>query len=161
MLAEKFKMSITEKLRLLLQEKHIEYKEIDHEAAQTCEISAKARGEDIKIGGKTLLFKDKKGFHLFVLSAEKQVDSNKVRQILKSQKLRFATEQELQDLCYVQKGALPPFGKPIYPYDLYLDESILYNEKIAFNAGILTKSFILNTQDYLTLVCANYSCFAK
>ena len=154
-------MSITENLRALLENNNISYKEVDHEAAATCEISAQARSEDIKIGGKTLLFKDKKGFHLFVISAQKQVDSNKVRKILKTQKLRFATEEELKDICYVEKGALPPFGKPIYPYDLYLDESILYNEKIAFNAGILTKSFILNTQDYLTLIQPQYCEFAK
>jgi len=154
-------MRITDNLRTLLENNNVNYKEVDHEAAATCEFSAKARGEDIKIGGKTLLFKDKKGFHLFVISAQKQVDSNKVRKILKTQKLRFATEEELKELCDVEKGALPPFGKPLYPYDLYLDESILHNEKIAFNAGILTKSFILNTQDYLTLIQPHYCEFAK
>ncbi|WP_212668834.1 YbaK/EbsC family protein [Pseudoalteromonas sp. NBT06-2] len=89
------------------------------------------------------------------------MDSNKVRKILKTQKFRFTTEEELKAICYVEKGALPSFGKPIYPYDLYLDESISYNDKIAFNAGILTKSCILNTQDYLTLIQPQYCEFAK
>lgn len=124
-----------------------------HDRALTCEQSAMARGLDQKFGGKTLLFKDKNDFRLFVISASQQVDSAKVRSLLKSQKLRFATNHELGELCGVEKGALVPFGGGvIYPYDLYLDESILANELIAFNSGILTESIIMRTEDYLRLV---------
>jgi Ala-tRNA(Pro) deacylase len=154
-------MSITEKLRQLLETNNISFTEVDHDPAPTCEASAKARGEEIKIGGKTILFKDNKDFRLFVLSAEKQVDSNRVRKILKSQRLRFATNEELKSLCDVEKGALPPFGKDFYPYDLFLDESVLKNEKIAFNAGVLTKSFVLKTDDYLKLINPIICSFAK
>jgi len=143
---------LVEKLRTLIQSKKISFEEIDHSAAPTCEASALARKRDIKIGGKTLLLKDKKDFRLFTISAAKQVDSNKVRKILNSQKLRFATKDELQELCGVGKGALPPFGRNIFPYDFYLDKSILDNTEIAFNAGILTKSFILKMEDYLKLI---------
>jgi Ala-tRNA(Pro) deacylase len=143
---------LTKKIRILLEENGISFREVDHEPSPTCEISAQQRGEDIKIGGKAVLFKDKKDFRLFVLSAALQVDSNKVRKILRSQKLRFATEEELMTLVGVEKGALPPFGRDILPFDLYLDKSILANEKIAFNAGILTKSFILAVDDYLKVI---------
>lgn len=118
-------MSITEKLRQLLEINHIAFKEVDHDPAATCEAAAKARGEAMKIGGKTILFKDKRDFRLFVISAAKQVDSNRVRKILRSQRLRFATNEELKSLCEVEKGALPPFGRNFYPYDLFLDESVL------------------------------------
>ena len=145
--------NLTEKLRDLLEDNNIAFEERDHSEGRTCEEAAGARGEDLKISGKTLLFKDKKGiFHLFVLSGAKKADNNKIRKILNSQKLRFATSVELNDLAGVEKGALPPFGKDLLPFDLYLDESILKNEKIAFNAGILTKSFILKVKDYLELV---------
>ena len=154
-------MTITEKLRLLLETNNISFKEVDHDPAATCEASAKARGEDIKIGGKTILFKDKTDFRLFVISAVKQVDSNRVRKILKSQRLRFATNEELKCLCGVEKGALPPFGRDFYPYDLFVDESVLRNEKIAFNAGALTKSFVLKTEDYLKLIKPTICSFAK
>jgi len=144
--------TLTEKLTKLLHDKGIEFEERDHPPGETCEAAADARGEDLKIGGKTLLFKDKRGFYLFVLSAAKKVDNNKIRKILKSQKLRFATTVELKELAGVEKGALPPIGRDLLPFDLYLDKSILENEKIAFNAGILTKSFILKLEDYLKLV---------
>lgn len=134
----------------------IPFQHISHAAANTCELSARARKEPIEIGGKTLLFKSKKNFHLFVLSAAKEIDSNKVRKIVRSQRLRFASEKELYELAGVVKGALPPFGEPILPFELYLDESILRNDRIAFNAGLLTESIILNCTDYLEIIQANF-----
>lgn len=144
-------MTITDRIKNLLETKNIDFKEIDHHETRTCEESAQARGEDIKYGGKTILFKDKKDYHLFVISAALQIDNNKVRKILKSQRLRFATKDELMELAGVESGALPPFGRKILPYDLYLDESILQNDIICFNAGLLTKSIIMKTEDYLKL----------
>ena len=145
--------NLTEKLRELLQSNNIQFEEREHIAGATCVSAADARGEDLRIGGKTLLFKDKtNSFKIFVLSAAKKADNNKIRKILKSGKLRFATKEELKDLAGVEKGALPPFGRNILPFDLYLDKSILDNEKIAFNAGVLTTSFILKVEDYLKLV---------
>jgi Ala-tRNA(Pro) deacylase len=154
-------MNLTDKIKNLLNENKIEFIEIDHDPTVTSEESAKARGEDIKIGGKTLLMKDKTDFRLFVLSAAKQADSNKMRKILNSQKLRFATAEELNERAGVTKGALPPFGNPILPYELYVDQSILENEKIAFNAGLLTKSIIMSVKDWQKLVTYQLCQFAK
>jgi len=154
-------MQLTQKIKTLLDDNHIPYREVTHAASPTCEISASERGESIEIGGKAVLFKAKKSFYLFVLSAAKQVDSNKVRKILGSQKLRFATEDELEQQAGVVKGALPPFGKPLQPFDLFLDESILKNESIAFNAGDLTVSIILKVEDYLKVVNPKVFSFAK
>ena len=43
---------------------------------------------------------------------------------------------------------MPPFGRPILPFDLYVDPSIFANERIAFNAGSLTDSIVMSTADY-------------
>ena len=154
-------VELSEKIRNLLEKNNIHFKEVDHTPSTDCFSSASARGESLKIGGKTILFKDKSDYRLFVLSAALQVDSNKVRKILNSQKLRFATGQELMEKIGVEKGALPPFGRDILPFDLYLDKSILENEKLAFNAGLLTKSFIINVSDYLRVVSPNICSFSK
>ena len=46
-------------------------------------------------------------------------------------------------------GAVPPFGS-IFNVPLYVDESlILQGDTISFNAGMRTRSVIMNTQDYL------------
>jgi prolyl-tRNA editing enzyme YbaK/EbsC (Cys-tRNA(Pro) deacylase) len=48
-------------------------------------------------------------------------------------------------------GSSPPFGEPILQLELYVDNSILRNEKIAFNAGSLTDSIIMRTEDYVQI----------
>ncbi|MCR9204424.1 MAG: hypothetical protein NXH75_07600 [Halobacteriovoraceae bacterium] len=146
--------TIHQKIVSFLNEYDILYSSLTHDPTPTCEESAAARGEDIKIGGKTLLLKDRNDFRLFVLSAAKSFDSQKARKLLRSPKLRFASKDELKDLVGVDSGALPPFGRPLIPFDLYIDPSILDNDKIAFNAGLLTCSFIMNTQDWFNTIKA-------
>ncbi len=46
-------------------------------------------------------------------------------------------------------GAVPPFGRPVLSFELFVDGSILENERIAFNAGALTTSIIMNVTDYV------------
>ncbi len=155
-------MDLTEKIRSLLEDNRIDYEERLHASVRTCEESARARGEEKKIGGKTLMLKDKKGmYHLFVLSAALNADSNKIRKILKSQKLRFATDDELKEIAGVEKGALPPFGRDILPFDLYVDESILENDRIAFNPGVTTLSFIMDVTDWLRIAGPTVCSFAR
>ena len=139
------------------------FEEVEHGETLTCEDSAAARGKDKRIGGKTLLLKDKSGFRLFTMSAALEFDSQKARRILSSQKLRFATQEELKDLTGAVSGALPPFGRPVQDLDLYVDQSVLDNEEIAFNAGLLTCSFIMNTKEWFELVGphATLSSFTK
>ena len=143
---------ITKQIRKLLAINKIDFQEIDHEPATTCEQSARVRGCDQKIGGKSILFKDKSDYRIFVMSAALQIDSKKVRKILKSGWLRFATNEELWEKAGVEKGALPPFGRGILPIDLYLDKSILKNEEIAFNAGTHTELIQMAYKDFEQLV---------
>lgn len=144
-----------------LAENEIVFEQKKHPAATTCEQSAQFRGTSLHIGGKTIMLKDKTAFRLFVLPANKELDNNKARKILKSQKLRFATTSELADECGVEKGALPPFGRPLFPFDLYVDPLVLENELIAFNAGILTHSIIMRVSEYQKLITPTLCNFSK
>jgi len=45
------------KIKNLLNSKSIEFREVHHEPTKTSEDSAKARGEDLSIGGKGLVLK--------------------------------------------------------------------------------------------------------
>ena len=65
--------------------------------------------------------------------------------------LRFATADELLELTGLVPGSVPPFGEPVLPFSLYIDESIEANDRIAFNAGSLTDSLVLSTIDYLAV----------
>ena len=155
-------MDLHQKLTEFLNSYNIKFEELEHPPGETCEMAALNRGSDLKIGGKSLLFKSKRGFHIFTLSAAMEADSTQIRKILRSQKLRFASAEEFKDLTGVPKGALPPFGRELHEtLDLYLDLSILENKKIAFNAGRLTQSYILNLEDYLRISSPYLCSFSK
>ncbi len=88
-------------------------------------------------------------FRLFVLSAILKADSAAIREKFGVRKIRFATADELKEMTGLVPGSVPPFGPPILPFELYADTSITANDKIAFNAGSLEDSIILNVADWL------------
>jgi Ala-tRNA(Pro) deacylase len=132
-----------------LAEQEIPFTLLHHEPTHTSEASARARGESIAIGGKAIVMKVESEFRLFVLSAALKVDSKKIKEHFGAKNIRFATPEELFSLTGLVPGSVPPFGKPILNLPLHVDTSIQKNEKIAFNAGSLTDSIIMKTEDYL------------
>ncbi len=136
-------------IRQLLSDTGIVFREVHHEPTRTSEDSARARGEELRVGGKALLMKGDDEFRLFVLPADRKVDSGAIRRELSLRKLRFATPDELLELTGLVPGSVPPFGPPILPFPLFVDETTSVNERIAFNAGSLTDSIILPMADYL------------
>ncbi|TXT34284.1 MAG: hypothetical protein FD138_1703, partial [Planctomycetota bacterium] len=136
-------------IRSLLTEAGISFREVHHEPTRTSEESAKARGEELRIGGKALLMKGDDEFRLFVLPADRKLDSGAIRREFGWKKLRFATPEELLERTGLVPGCVPPFGPPILPFELCLDQAATQNPRIAFNAGSLTDSIILAMSDYL------------
>jgi len=140
-----------EKIKEWLSSRSIEFTEIHHAETKTSEEAAKARGEELSIGGKAMVLKVGDTFKIFVLSAARKLDSSAIRSHFSTKNTRFASRDELLDLTGLEPGSVPPFGKPFIDLDLYVDNSIVKNEKIAFNAGSLTDSIIMSTKDYLEL----------
>lgn len=138
-------------IRHLLTEAGVMFREVHHEPTRTSEESAKARGEELRIGGKALLMKGDDVFRLFVLPADRKLDSGAIRREFGWKKLRFATPEELHERTGLVPGSVPPFGPPILPFELCLDQAATQNPRIAFNAGSLTDSIILMMSDYLAV----------
>ncbi len=153
--------SVFESIKLFLDENQIVYRTVHHEPTFTSEESAKARGEDVKIGGKAIVMKVGEVFRLFVLSAALKIDSEAIKSHFQTKSTRFANAEELLDFTGLVPGSVPPFGYPILPFELYVDQSILRNEKIAFNAGSLTDSVVMRTSDYLKVADATVFDFSK
>ena len=145
-------MNTYEKIISYLEENEINFKSVHHEETHTSEESANARGEDISIGGKAILMKIENEFVLLVISASRRIDTKKIKKYFNAKNTRFATVEELKDLTGLVPGSVPPFGKPILPFKLYVDKSVIANEKIAFNAGSLTDSVIMSVSDYKRIV---------
>jgi Ala-tRNA(Pro) deacylase len=142
-------MTTLDLIRQHLRTLSTDFREVHHTPTFTSEESAKARGEDLRIGGKALLMKTGDVFRLFVLSANLKADSATIRAKFGVKKIRFATPDELKQLTGLVPGSVPPFGHPILPFELYADTSVTANDKIAFNAGSLEDSIILRVDDWL------------
>jgi Ala-tRNA(Pro) deacylase len=151
---------ILDQIRTWLNSNDVAFREAHHEPTRTSEESAKARGEEMRIGGKALLIKVDDVFRLFILSADRKLDSGAIKRHFAAKKTRFATPEELLELTGLVPGSVPPFGAPILPFPLYVDPSVFENEKIAFNAGSLTDSMVMPIADYRRLVNPEVFSFA-
>ena len=142
---------VLERIRSLLRDSGAPYREAHHQPTRTSLEAADARGESIRIGGKAIVAKVNKSFRLFVLSAALELNSRAICRHLQAQRFRFAGRDELLDLTGLVPGCIPPFGRPILDLDLYVDSSILENDRIAFNAGSLTDSIVMGREDYIRI----------
>jgi Ala-tRNA(Pro) deacylase len=140
---------VLERIRELLLSAGVVFKEIAHAPTHTSEESARVRGESLAVGAKALLLKTDDAFRLLVLPADRQMDAKKVKQQLAVRSVRFATKEELLELTGLVPGAVPPFGRPVLPFELYGDASIgSVEDKVAFNAGALTTSIVMKASDW-------------
>ncbi len=150
-------MTVLNIIRELLQKQGCGFRELHHEPTLTSEDAARVRNEPLRNGGKALLLKIDTSFALFVLPADRRADSKAIRRELGIRKTRFATSEELAELTAgptrpgLVPGSVPPFGEPILPFPLYVDSAIRDNQRIAFNAGSLTDSIIMDIPAYLAL----------
>lgn len=136
-----------------LQAKGIVHRVVEHQPTFTSEESAAARGEPLHVGAKALLLKCDEQFRLFVLPADQKLDSNSIKKSLGVKKLRFATAEELMELTGLVPGSVPPFGPPILPFPLHADDRIgTIEDKVAFNAGMLTRSIVMKASDWRSMI---------
>ena len=149
-----------DKIRSWLAAEGVPFREAHHEPTRTSEESARARGEEMRVGGKALVVKVDDTFRLFVLSAHRKLDSGAIKKRFAAKKTRFATPEELMEMTGLVPGSVPPFGQPILPFPLYVDPSVFENDRVAFNAGSLTDSMVVPIADYRRLAHAEVFTFS-
>jgi prolyl-tRNA editing enzyme YbaK/EbsC (Cys-tRNA(Pro) deacylase) len=142
---------VLQSIRELLRGHGAAFEEYHHAPTRTSQEAADARGEPIEIGAKAIVAKVDREFGVFVLSAALRIHARAICRHLGAQRFRFATPEELRRLTGVVPGCVPPFGRPIVDLELYVDRSILRNERVAFNAGSLTDSIVMDRAGYLEL----------
>ncbi len=148
------------KIISLLKENSFWFKTFEHEAVRTSEQAAKIRTSySFNQGAKAIVIKAKikpeSKFVMLVFPANKKFDSKKVKQILKTGEIRFATEDEVKTITKgVVPGGVPPFGN-LFNLQVYYDQAIEGNEKIVFNAGDQRFSIAMKSSDYLKIVKPN------
>ncbi len=138
------------KLRDYLDSQKIQYESVAHyetytsqETAQSARIPGRelAKTVIVKIGGKMAMA---------VLPASKKIDFTLLKSAVGTAEL--AAEQEFEGIfpdCEV--GAMPPFGN-LYDMEVYVDEGLTQDEKIAFNACSHIELIKLSFADFSRLV---------
>ena len=144
-------MDVLERIVKALNDAGLTWKQIRHEAVRTSEEAAEIRGEPLAIGGKAIVVKADQTYSLIVISAARRLQSSRLKKALSVKKLRFATPDELLELTTLVPGSVPPFGEPILPLSILVDQSIMEQKNIAFNAGSLCESIIMDRTDWYRL----------
>ncbi|CAG8924506.1 unnamed protein product [Penicillium salamii] len=110
---------------------------MEHEATGKCEAVAAIRGTEIGQGAKAL------------------ADLGKVAAAVGGRRASLASPAETDLLTGCVFGAIPPFS--FHPDLRLVVDPALFERypEIAFNAGLLERSVILNTEDYRVLCAAD------
>ncbi len=148
---------MTERLVRWLGEEGVAVAVLEHAPVFTSEQAAQVRGTPIEAGAKALvLLAADEPVHV-VLPAHRRVDNARVRALVGTRTLRFATAEELLKLTGCVPGAVPPFGN-LFGLPVLADEELARREDIAFNAGSNSVSIVMRAAEFLRLsgarVCA-------
>lgn len=130
-----------------LHQNNIFYQLFEHDPIFTMQDTKNIPGLSLEEGVKSLLLKADDSFVLFVLPGIKRMDSKKIKVLLKTRDLRFATAIEVKNVLQCEIGSCFPFGNLI-PVSMYVDKSLLKSKIISFTPGIHTKSIRMRWKDY-------------
>lgn len=147
-----------EMLRLLdlFKRSQIEFHLYEHEPVHTSIEAARVRGVELKSGVKALVLKKArlKEFFLADIAADRRIDLKKLATHVGARKIEFATRGEVMQKTKCELGSVHPFGK-LFGMETWLDKSVLANDFVNFNIGMLTRSVRIRSADLLKLIDAN------
>jgi len=145
----------------LFRKERVEFVLYEHEPVYTSEEASRVRGVELRSGVKALVLKSGDGTYLLAdLAADRRADIKKLQEISKSRKLRFASREEVISVTGCEPGSVHPFGG-LFGLSTYLDQSVMENEYVNFNIGLLTKSVRIRREDLTRLLGAVVADFAK
>lgn len=154
-----------QQLITLLTERGARFRVMEHEAVGKCEAVSEIRGTDLRQGAKALVCKVKgngvKKHVLAILAADLQADLSQLASHFGGLKASLASPAEVDTLTACVFGAIPPFS--FHPDLALVADPLLFErfDEIAFNAGLLEKSVIMDTQDYLRIARPELVTFHK
>ena len=147
---------VFEQLQQLLDSQGARYRVLAHSAEGKSDEVARIRGTEPGQGAKAMLCKTKsaaQGEHwvLAVLPGDQKLDFRKLAAALGLPKMTLASPDEATALTGCVMGAVPPFS--LAPQiRLVVDPGLLTRyDEIAFNAGRLDRSMVLNSADYVRI----------
>lgn len=142
--------AVTARLEQWLTAEGAHFRVLDHAPVFTSEEAARVRSTPLDSGAKALVMLAADAPVHVVLPGSRRVDNAKVRTVLGTRTLRFATPEELLALTGCVPGAVPPFGN-LFGLPVLVDQALAARDEIAFNAGSNTRSIIMPCAEFLRL----------
>jgi Ala-tRNA(Pro) deacylase len=145
-------MSISRTLQTYLDHERVHYDVLPHPEAFRALAIAQTLHTPEKEMAKVVIVKVDERFVMTVLPASWNVDIHRLRTVFDSHQVRLATEDELTRLfpdC--ELGSMPPFGN-LYGLPVYVDQSLMEDEEIVFQAGTHSEAIRMRYMDFATLV---------
>jgi len=151
---------VTKKIIAFLDCNGIDYEKLEHPPVTTSSAASGARGSRLSQGAKAIIVKANDAYYHLVISAAVPVDNNKLRKVLGTRRVRFATAEELFELTGCLPGAVPPFGN-IFNLPVIMDNALMAEEIVYFNCGSHTVSLRMKRVDLITATGAKVEDFHK
>ena len=148
----------TTKIIEYLQSQDIPFEKLEHAPVTTSEAAAGERGSRLSQGAKAIIVKANEQYYHLIISATERVDNKKLRKIIGSRRVRFATSEELLELTGCLPGAVPPFGN-LFGLPVLMDEALLAEETVYFNCGSHTISLRMERADLVSATDAQVENF--
>ena len=140
-----------QKLKTMLDERHIKYISINHSPAYTARETAASTFIPRREFAKTIIVDLDGEKVMVVLSASRHVNLDALVQVTKASQARLATEDEFKTLfpdCEI--GAMPPFGS-LYQLRVFVDRMVTEVDDVCFNAGTHQQILRMDSNDYLEI----------
>lgn len=158
-------MNAHERLMTLLDEGGAEYRIIHHEPEGVTSIASKLRGHALAQAAKCIVVRIKLGkktnkFVLAVVPGDQRVALDVLREMWDGTYVSFATRETAEELSGCVSGTIIPFSFHD-ELELVVDENLLAEPEIYFNAARLDISLALTTVDYVRLANPNVALIAE
>lgn len=160
--AKQNKMTFKTKVTELLDSKGIKYRLLPHDKEVfTCGEAARIRGVVLDEMVKCIMLVDKDGKHVLAcLLADKKLDPSRAREIAGTQRLSFATKEQIKEVLGYTMGAVPPF---VFEADVKVvfDNEISKKEKVNISSGDPGCGIELSSKELIALVKPKIGRIAK
>lgn len=146
---------VFDRLVALLSEAKAKFRVIEHEAEGRSEAISVIRGNRPDQAAKAMVLDVRGGgggrrHVLAILPGSRKLDFAAVASLFEARKCGFASPETAQELTGCVMGSVPPFAlDPALA--IVVDEDLLANETLFFNAGRLDRSMELDTQDWIAV----------
>lgn len=140
------------RLNRFLSDNRIAYRRLSHRPTYTAQETAQVAHIPSHQMTKTVVVKLDGQFAMVVMHADQRLDIERLKYAAGALSGELVPEHEFADLFRdCEPGAMPPFGN-LYGLEVYVDEELMDDRDIAFNAGTHSELVRMAFSDYERLV---------